>query len=203
MKIGVGSVGQRLGTIRTQFGLSGAFGLFCSFGLLLAEFHVPHMAFMSLLGMFFASAHLYVAFSGDQLLASNPSAVIRVLRGTSVFLLALFMFGLTMVSDATVVTLGATWGLLVTWHLIHVVRRLEGGADASERLSIFVRFGEIRRIAESIRSWVVAAASSARTRRARERAHELAREGLQFARKAVSSGRANSDSVPYDGIKRT
>jgi hypothetical protein len=99
------------------------------------------------------------------------------------------MFGLTMVSDATVVTLGATWGLLVTWYLIHVVRRLEGGADASERLSIFVRLGEIRRIAESIRSWVVAVTSSARS--------------LRFARKAVSSGRPNADSVPYDGIKRS
>ena len=189
-------MGQRLGTIRAQFGLSGAFGLFCSFGLLLAEFHAPRMAFLSLLGMFFASAHLYVGFCGDRLLASKPSAVIRILRGTSVFLLALFMVGLTMVADATVVTLGATWGLLVTWRLLHVVRRLEGGADASERLSIFVRLGEIRRIAESIRSWVVAAASSARARRARERAHELAREGLRFARKVASSGRANADSVP-------
>ena len=196
-------MGQRLGTIRVEFGLSGAFGLFCSFGLLLAELHVPRMVFLSLLGMFFALAHLYVGVSGDRLLASNPSAVIRILRGTAVFLLALFMFGLTVVSDVMVVTLGATWGLLVTWHLLHVVRRLEGGAEASERLSIFVRLGEIRRIAESIRSWVAAAVSSARARRARERSHDLAREGLQFARKAVSSRQANPDSVPHDGITRT
>src|SRR5262245_22709851 len=201
---GVDSVDRPLGAMRTSFVVSGLFGLFSSLGLLVGGLYVRRIVLLSLLGMFFSTAQLYVGLAGRAALESNRAFVDRVVRGTAAFLTIVFALGLSMGSAAAVVDIGASVGLAMTWLLARQVRRYEHDGAAGAAPAVHHRLAHgVRRSAAAMRALAAATMSSQAGERVRAGSGEILRLVRQSARRYARLSHARPESLPTDEVNRS